>query len=436
MDVVALGLAKADAAKRYASGARQASLGTIRQGTLVDDLTTAGQWRTTGTGTVTAGDVSQAAVGMPVSMKVVTGGTGSTLVVESDLFADGYGKFLSFDLLTDATAAAIDVGVMAGTSTYATTSFARSNVLVAGSFGSGSQVFRPGKVIKVTVPVASMGPNGTSAPTDGQIRDIRGWHLGFRDNAVGASTFYLSNFRIHDSQLPPGICWIFDDARYDWVTTALPILEAAGFVSVNAVPTAQVGTTSGQVIGGLPRCTWADLLAAQSRGHQLVSHTQNHTGLTGLTTSQVQAELRGARSDLISHGVDPIGADFLVYPGGAYDATSLPVVKAHHRAARTVISNQASANGPNYETPQVAEMERLKTAYFTSATPATPPSYGTNIIDRLVARGGQAIFTFHTISATAGDMYTYSTADFQTVVNYAASKGMKSYLMSDLWGRV
>lgn len=411
----------------------------VRRGSLIDNFANDGSvWRTSGTGTLTSGDTAKAADGMPTALKIVTGGTGSTFTVERDLFIDGRRKFFSFDLLADANAAGIDFGLIVAGNAYSTKSFARNNVVVSGTL-SGTNTgyyFRPGVVHRVSLPVAMLSTNGSAPPTEADLADVRAVHFGFKDDAGAASTFYLSNFRVHDNVLPPGIVWVFDDARYDTLTTTYPILSAADFVGVVPVPTAQVGSTSGEVVGGLARMTWADLRTLQSAGWEHVSHTQNHTALTGLTTAQVQTEIRAARADLIANGINAAGADFLVYPGGQFDATALKVVASACRAARTVISTNNSANGNNYESP-LPELERLRTLYFSNTGSKIPTSEATAVIDRLVSRGGQAIFTFHSIKATNSpyDADTYLTADFQTIVDYAVTKGMASYTFSDLWGR-
>lgn len=417
------------------SQGRRADLDTLRHGEVADDFTELSQWRLAGTGAATFGDTSQAALGAPVALKVVTDGNGKTYTMERDLLLDGYAKFVSFMLLADAPASQIDFGVMVNGSTYSSTSFSKSGVVLSGSLGGGSYVFRPGIAHRVTVPLAMLGTNGSTPPTEAMIHDVRALHLGFKDKGTGAATFYVWDFKIHDNPFPPGIVFIFDDARYDWYTKAIPILEAAEFVGVNAVPTALVAGTggSGTVISGSARCAWADLLDAQARGHELVNHSRNHIGLAGVSPTTARNEILGGRADLISHGADPAAAEFFVYPGGQHDATSLSIAKTICRASRSVISVNNSLNG-NFETPQVAEMERLRTLYMLNTVPV---SEATGIIDRMVSRGGQAIFTFHSIADTnpGADAVTYLTTDFQAIVTYAKNAGLKSYTMTDLWGR-
>lgn len=396
-------------------------------GRVIDDFSSVGSW-TASTGILTGGDTSQAG---RVCAKVVTDGVGGAFTMRRDVFFDGRGKFISFDVLPDGATAQLDFGVMVNGSDYNTSSFARSNVMKNGS-QSSDRTFRPGVWTTVTVPMAMLGANGSSAPSETHLRDVRGVQIGVRDAGSGASTVYLSDFRVHEYQFDPGVVWVFDDARLDTYTKAFPILREAGHVGVVAVPTALVGTTS-----SYQHASWAQLLEMQAAGWELVSHSRNHTTLQGQSAANVETQIRGARADLIANGANPAGASFFVWPGGLYDATSLAVVERHCRASRSLITGvSAAGNGPNYLTPPFDDLHRLPTVYpqFGVTSVATLKAYA----DRVSLRGGVAMYSFHSVADTnpGSDVYTYLTADFRAVVQHVVSLGLRSYRMSDLYGVV
>ena len=396
----------------------------ISRGLLVDDFSTFAQWSNAGGTSFTAADVSHATAGHPLCAKVVTLATTGEAGLNRDLFINGRGKFVSLWILADAKTAQLNVGfsIASATASYSTSRVSFDGALAGGSAAT-AHTFRPGVWTRICVPLCAMNAAGTSPPFEAAVGDVRSVHIGIKGDGTGTSTVYIADLRVHDSLFPPGFVWIFDDARSSVYDTAYPILSAAGFTGVVAVPTAFVGTTG--------YMTWEQLLDLQERGWQIVNHTRNHIGLQ-TTAATVRAEVRNGYADLIANGTDPVGAAFFVWPGGLFDEVSLPIVEAHCTAARTIINHPTDAGKQNYETPVVFDKARLRTVYLTNTVTL---AHAKQVVDRLADRHGHAIVTFHRIEATnpGADGAIWLTSDFQELVSYAKSKNLSAYTMSDLF---
>ena len=89
------------------------------------------------------------------------------------------------------------------------------------------------------------------------------------------------------------------------------------------------------------------LLAMQANGHEIGSHTQTHPDLTTIPISQAQAEIMGAKNDLLSMGISPVNT--FAYPYGEYNADVQQLVsEAGHTGARGVENGYNLKNTDKY----------------------------------------------------------------------------------------
>jgi peptidoglycan/xylan/chitin deacetylase (PgdA/CDA1 family) len=93
----------------------------------------------------------------------------------------------------------------------------------------------------------------------------------------------------------------FDDGYRDFLTHALPVLEANGCPSTVFVVSGLLGGTNGWDAGYLPSTpllTAAEVRELADRGVDIGSHSSTHAHLTRLTKDELDLEIEGSRSHL------------------------------------------------------------------------------------------------------------------------------------------
>jgi peptidoglycan/xylan/chitin deacetylase (PgdA/CDA1 family) len=131
----------------------------------------------------------------------------------------------------------------------------------------------------------------------------------------------LYNSLVNGTKLPAKpIVFSFDDGYKDVFTNAVPILRKYGYSGSFAIATELLGRPSYAV--------WDDVLAAQSAGEEIISHTENHLDLssTKYSDDDLRREIDGSKKILeekLGHSVD-----FFVFPYGKYDSHVLDMVKS------------------------------------------------------------------------------------------------------------
>ncbi|NTW62060.1 polysaccharide deacetylase family protein [Candidatus Saccharibacteria bacterium] len=400
----------------------------VRRGRLLDDFSDVSQWTMSSGTSFTGGITTQASSGVSVCAEVITLAATTTMYLTRDMYIDGYNKFFSFYIKSDAKTARLDFAVSVSTQThaYGTTRFSWDG-LSSNGVGATGMYFRSGKWQRVTIPLCSLDPYGSAPPTsDQQIRDIRQISIGFKGDGTGTSTIYIADLRLHDAIFDPGICWCFDDGSVGVYNLAFPIFQEYGFKAIVPVITQKVGTAG--------YCTWPQLLEMQAAGWELVNHLQDSINLSGLTTSQVRTYIRAGQHDLVANGANPVGAQFLVMPGGVYDETSLSVIEKECCAARSIINYSTGVGKQNFETPVVNDVGRLRTSYWDYNTASVMTKFEGRM-DRIANRGGHAFFTFHKVDVSNGSADGLIVLDSQlrSLLDYAHNLGLRSYSMSELF---
>ena len=107
------------------------------------------------------------------------------------------------------------------------------------------------------------------------------------------------------------IIFTFDDGFQDVFLNAVPILEKHGYVGIFAIST--------DLLGRPGYAVWNDVLIADQKGMEIVSHSMNHLDLTYsiYTDEDLTREIYGSKKQLedkLNHKVE-----FFVYPYGEFN---------------------------------------------------------------------------------------------------------------------
>ena len=124
----------------------------------------------------------------------------------------------------------------------------------------------------------------------------------------------------------------FDDARDNFLATALPVLEDLGLPCALFVPTALLGAPGHLSADGVRE--------ARDRGVEIGAHGRSHIRLAGCSVAQLHDETAGSRADLEAILERPVTT--FAYPFGSLDDAAVRAVsRAGFRHALT------TAAGPN-----------------------------------------------------------------------------------------
>lgn len=197
----------------------------------------------------------------------------------------------------------------------------------------------------------------------------------------------------------------FDDSLASQHTLARPLLAEHDMKATIYLVTAPITDDW----TGYMRLPQAQALAAD--GHEIGGHTVSHPDLTQLTDAEIEAELRVSQQWLETNLGVPIRQ--FATPYGAGNANVTAIAKRHYDSLRTVNT------GLNYrgEDPYALKAETVLSY--------TPPTWLKASMDEARTSHGWYILLFHNFtSGVPGDSYTYSTADFDTVLDLIEESGL------------
>jgi hypothetical protein len=117
------------------------------------------------------------------------------------------------------------------------------------------------------------------------------------------------------------------------------------------------------------------------------------------------------------------GFDHLAYPGGAHDARVDRMASLYFSTGRLVvgISNESTYPSTPMECRAIIVLNTTPTATITA------------LIDKAYSEGAWLHLIFHDFAAVATLSLQYSTANFATVIDYAATKGIPVCTVGDVW---
>lgn len=196
----------------------------------------------------------------------------------------------------------------------------------------------------------------------------------------------------------------FDDGKLSVYQNALPILDAAGFVSDQFITTDYL---SDYYPGYIDESAVLDM---QSRGHTIGAHTRTHSDLTAMSASQAQDEINGSRQVLLDLGASPVA--YFAYPFGAYNDSVIQMVKdAGFAGARS------SDGGLNDKATDPYALRRFPLYNSTTLTQVK------DVINSAITQKKWVILLVHGVEENPGT-YDITPAFLQQVVDYLKSEGI------------
>lgn len=248
----------------------------------------------------------------------------------------------------------------------------------------------------------------TGAPNRAVITDAQ-----FRvvDDGTGPVTVRINGIALvpESSVWPNGVVSLtFDDAYATHYTEARKKMNQYGFPGTAYVIQ--------DYIGGASRLTLTQLHALERlSGWEVAGHASTGAVHAARFTSLGQAgcvtEFGTIRAWLRDNGFK---GDHVAYPGGEFDATVLDQSERFFTAGRTIFQW-----GETLPPPRRSKIRC--NAYITSGV-ATATL--TALIDRAYTNKEWLVFTFHDLVAVVSASTDYSIANFATVVDYLATKGI------------
>lgn len=153
--------------------------------------------------------------------------------------------------------------------------------------------------------------------------------------------------RLDAGETARSVCITFDDAYYDNLENALPVLEDLGIPATIFVPSAIVdGTAAMYWYRNQPRLlSWDELQGLCRDGFISVgAHSRTHPALPNVSDEQAWDEIAGSKRDIEER--TGCAATTFAYPGGIYGGRELHMVReAGFRAGLTC---DPGANGPEH----------------------------------------------------------------------------------------
>ncbi len=204
------------------------------------------------------------------------------------------------------------------------------------------------------------------------------------------------------------VSFTFDDGYRSIYTNGLPILDAAGIKSTQAIITTGTYTDPAYM-------TKAQVKAMAANGHEIASHSRTHPDLVTLSLAKATAEITGSKSDLLGLGIT---ATSFMYPYGSYNDAVIALVKgAGYKGARTV--------DEGYNTPLSNPYKILSQNVNNDVPFSTIKGW----LDTARADKTWLVLTLHRqekLPNIPDNLYGNDPAILQQTANYVQSTGMKT----------
>jgi len=132
----------------------------------------------------------------------------------------------------------------------------------------------------------------------------------------------LDNALMTGASLPAKpIVLTFDDGYEDAYTNVLPALRAYGFTATFFIITGMADANDPAYL------SWAQIRAMSALGMDMEAHTVSHVDLRGRSREDQVKQIAGSIESLQVHTGKAV--HFFAYPGGAFDAETLAILKAN-----------------------------------------------------------------------------------------------------------
>lgn len=378
---------------------------------------------------------SSASAGVPSLTTSVDAAAGNTMMLTTDGTTNNHdvSRTVVADLTSgDAISARIKmssgINYLNITLSLADTTFSKTatiyDLAVPGAGGGGIADF-----FSDTWRTISFNANNVMAYSGGatfsDLAKVRAIRIRTRATA-GAATLNIAQFFAQKDKYGPRVIFVFDDGRLNQYANAYPILNKYGYVGTLACMPASWGTVYS---GGNNQPIMSATQAAEmySSGWEFVGHAE--TSFNGKSASQVQADIDSFLNWSIANGYKR-GRSHWVYVGGWFNTTTANIINNQFVSARRI---GGIANG--FQTPDVFEPSQISTYYNT--TGYSVATYKAKLDQLATSKSGLLIITFHNVvpSLTA-EPEDITTSDFEQVIAYAASLGIKSTTFDAEFGSI
>lgn len=250
-----------------------------------------------------------------------------------------------------------------------------------------------------------------SAITDAQFRIV--------DDALAPITVHFNGWGLvaESTTWPNGVVSLtFDDTYLSHYTTVRPKLDQYGFSATAYVIQEYAGQAG--------RMTMQNLVDLQRfNGWEIAGHATTgavHAArFTSMDAAALATEFSTIRSWLNTNG---FSGDHVAYPGGEFNDTVLDAAEKYFTAGVTVF--------PRPETLPPARRSKMRRGGY--VTSATSTASLTAAIDAAYTNKEWLIFGFHDVVTTTVGSTDYSIANFGTVVDYLATKGIPVRTVGDV----
>lgn len=253
----------------------------------------------------------------------------------------------------------------------------------------------------------------TGAPSKANITDVQ---VKAEDNTDGPVTirFNAVGHTKATTTWPNGVLsFSFDDNFLSTFTKAKPALDkygfaATAFVICERLANPPVGYFTADQARNLQNLHGWDI------GYHSYWGATHLAGFDQVTPEALLADVQLARQYLISEGFAAV--DHLAYPMGYYDASVLALLRPYFRSGRGNLATMI-----NRESLMPVDPMRTRIFWFDATTPVATI---TGAIDTAYANGEWLQLCFHELVAAGAVAAQRTEADFQTIVAYAATKGI------------
>lgn len=181
--------------------------------------------------------------------------------------------------------------------------------------------------------------------------------------------------------------------------TVFHLLAAVGYLTIDDV---SLGIDS--------YMTGSNILSLQAAGNEIGDHTQDHPSLTSLSTTEQQAQIVGAKNDLLALGINSVTS--IAYPYGDYNAGVESVAAgAGLTSGRSVVAG--------FNTPTTDPFGLLSQDVGVNTTLDQVKSW----VDQAIANKQWLILVFHEVN-NSGDEFSVTPTEFQGIVDYLKTTGV------------
>ncbi len=302
---------------------------------------------------------------------------------------------------------------------FGDTSFANFNVYTMHNFNNSNAAFAADEWVTCTFDASSITAT-TGTPNTGAVTCVQ---VGFQDRNGQPINGWVQSVAYFDAPTayPNGVVSLtFDDGYASQWSTIRPKLDQYGYLGTFYPIVNLVGA------GGY--LTLAQLKAMQAAGHDIGGHAATNTnhdrsgGFTALTAAELDVELRTNRAWLAENGF--YGRDHFAYPQGLVNATVEDGVRKYFADARVIHRSPRETQNPG-------NIMRLRA--YSANDPATLANL-TAAVDAAYTNKSWLIIIVHDVvtTPTGGSIPQWSTANFNSLIDYLNTKGIPVRTVADV----